>query len=76
MLTRSAESQQCGNSIAANLAVDDFGTGHSTLGYLARLPVNVLKSGGCDALKARVMISRPVPSDAAAYLLREDERRV
>jgi EAL domain-containing protein (putative c-di-GMP-specific phosphodiesterase class I) len=30
-------------SLGVHLCLDDFGTGYSTLGYLSRLPINVLK---------------------------------
>jgi EAL domain-containing protein (putative c-di-GMP-specific phosphodiesterase class I) len=30
-------------SIGARIAVDDFGTGHATLSYLQRLPIDVIK---------------------------------
>ena len=37
------EKLQSLRALGVHLCLDDFGTGYSTLGYLARLPINVLK---------------------------------
>jgi EAL domain-containing protein (putative c-di-GMP-specific phosphodiesterase class I) len=47
-------------SLGVGIAIDDFGSGHAALGYLRRLPVNVLKID-----KSFVMQMRASEPDAA-----------
>ena len=61
--------------------MDDFGTGHSSLGYLSRLPVDILKLDRAflvgddpDLIAAVVGLGQALSLDVVAEGIEEDEQ--